>query len=249
MDRADDSMNVRSRPREGARELVIVACHATYVGHRPVPAAIADWDLKPFQEGEASQFELQAKAGVALAASRPARTLLVFSGAKTSTIHELDTESESYVRLCNDRAWFGHPEVWSSTQVEVCARDSFENLLFSICIFRERLESYPDFIHVVSWGFKAERFDHHRRALGIPGERWRFHGIGKPSSPHLAANGESEALRLWSDSPYGTSIPLVEKRQGRNSQDCREQFAATCPELAGILRYRGSTPYSGEMPW
>jgi len=48
------------------------------------------------------------------------------------------------------------------------ARDSFENLLFGVCRFRERAGHYPDTVTVVSWGFKAARFDLHRETLRWP---------------------------------------------------------------------------------
>jgi hypothetical protein len=38
------------------------------------------------------------------------------------------------------------------------ARDSFENLLFSICRFYELTGNYPESITVVGFEFKKERF-------------------------------------------------------------------------------------------
>jgi hypothetical protein len=45
------------------------------------------------------------------------------------------------------------------------ARDSLENLLFSLCRFNELSDSYPLDVTVVSFGFKKRRFEElHRRA-------------------------------------------------------------------------------------
>lgn len=59
------------------------------------------------------------------------------------------------------------------------ARDSLENLLFSICRFRQFTGSYPQKITIISYGFKERRFVAlHGAALGIPAEMITF--IGTP---------------------------------------------------------------------
>ena len=56
---------------------------------------------------------------------------------------------------------------------EEYARDSYENLLFSLCRFFEVTERYPDKITVIGFGFKERRFtDLHRRAVRFPKDRW-----------------------------------------------------------------------------
>lgn len=55
---------------------------------------------------------------------------------------------------------------------EEFARDSYENLLFSICRFHEYTGNYPRNITVVSFEFKRKRFiEFHRYALKFPSER------------------------------------------------------------------------------
>eukprot|EP01037_Dinobryon_pediforme_P037403 gene37403-44865_t len=57
----------------------------------------------------------------------------------------------------------------SNVYLEEYARDSFENLLFSICRFREVVGTYPKSISVVGFDFKGKRFsEHHRKAIGFP---------------------------------------------------------------------------------
>lgn len=60
------------------------------------------------------------------------------------------------------------------------ARDSFENLLFSVCRFREATGHYPAQITVASFEFKHARFaDLHLKALQWPLQRFRF--LGTPA--------------------------------------------------------------------
>lgn len=60
------------------------------------------------------------------------------------------------------------------------ARDSFENLLFSLCRFYELTGQYPADLLVIGYDFKHERFsDLHRAALGWPDQRFKF--VGTPA--------------------------------------------------------------------
>jgi hypothetical protein len=55
---------------------------------------------------------------------------------------------------------------------EEFARDSYENLLFSLCRFFEMTGQYPEKLTVVGFGFKEKRFtDLHRKAIRFPKER------------------------------------------------------------------------------
>ncbi len=64
--------------------------------------------------------------------------------------------------------------------VQEHARDSFENLLFSVCRFREVTGHYPASIVVASFEFKRERFaGMHLSALRWPAARFRF--LGTPA--------------------------------------------------------------------
>lgn len=60
------------------------------------------------------------------------------------------------------------------------ARDSFENLLFSLCRFYELTGHYPDDLLVIGYDFKHERFSElHRAALRWPDQRFKF--VGTPA--------------------------------------------------------------------
>jgi hypothetical protein len=77
------------------------------------------------------------------------------------------------------------------------ARDSFENLLFSLCRFYELTGHYPANITAVSYILKQKRFEEvHRAAVRFPHEHFYF--IGTPVPP--AAKG-AEAVRKQSRLP------------------------------------------------
>jgi hypothetical protein len=56
---------------------------------------------------------------------------------------------------------------------EEFARDSYENVLFSLCRFFEMTGRYPSKITVIGFGFKERRFtDLHRKAVRFPQDRY-----------------------------------------------------------------------------
>ena len=75
------------------------------------------------------------------------------------------------------------------------ARDSFENLLFSLCRFYELTGHYPDHLLVIGYDFKHERFaDLHRAALRWPDQRFTFIG-----TPALTANAQEVSTAVCAD--------------------------------------------------
>ncbi|KAL5198831.1 hypothetical protein ABZP36_002343 [Zizania latifolia] len=83
--------------------------------------------------------------------------------------------------------------VRSQALIEEHARDSFENLIFSVCHFRELTRSYPQNITVVSYDFKEERFAQlHRSVLGFPKGKFFFPGTPTtPTTREAAVKGEA----------------------------------------------------------
>lgn len=56
---------------------------------------------------------------------------------------------------------------------EEYARDSYENVLFSLCRFFEITGRYPEKVTVIGFAFKEKRFkDLHRKAVRFPKERY-----------------------------------------------------------------------------
>jgi hypothetical protein len=136
------------------------------------------------------------------------------------------------------------------TVTEDFARDSFENLLFGLCRFRESTGHYPHVVHLVSWAFKAARFDRHRAAIRWPAARFAFHGVNQPVDLAVAERGEAAAVAAFAGDPYGTdSAGLGRKRADRNPFGQVAPYRDTCPEAAELLRHAGPEAYSGRLPW
>lgn len=227
--------------------LVVVAGHA-------IPRQFncldrdAGWFLKDFQAGEGRFFLEHAQVGAQLAIADP-ESLLIYSGGQSDEAAGPRSEGQGYWLIAEHFDWFDHPELRARTTTEEFSRDSFENLLFSICRFYEFTGLYPSQIAVVGWAFKAARFDLHRAALRFPAERFRYYGVSQP--PNLAESEHFESLRreLFVRDPYGCSEESIAKRGLRNPFRRRHGYAASCPDLAGLLAHRGPEIYSDPLPW
>ena len=229
--------------------LVLVAGHAVYVGEDFLhPEQDRQWLLQSFQRGEPRFYIEHIRVGVDVSARDPS-SLLVFSGGQTRREAGPRSEAQSYWSLAEHFRWWSLPGVAGRSTTEEYARDSFENLLFAICRFNEYTGRYPEMIRVVSWAFKEERFGLHREALGFPRSRFEFHGANQPEDLVGAKKGEARTIAAFREDPYGRGRNLGQKRTERNPFSRHAPYRLTCPELEGILRHRGPTPYEGALPW
>ena len=238
--------------------LILVAGHAIYIAENyDKPEDDAGWCLQPFQKGEPPFYLAHIERGVVLAGA-DAKSLLIFSGGQTRAKAGRRSEAEGYFRLAEHFNWWQKPEVKRRATTEGFARDSFENLLFSICRFRQCTGRYPQTITLVSWAFKARRFDLHRQAICFPRSRFRFVGVNNPVDLVAAERGEQKAIEEFSLDPYGVQespaqadkkIFLGDKRKARNPFNLHHRYAASCPEIAELLHYREVQTYAGKLPW
>ncbi|PNY03240.1 hypothetical protein L195_g026565, partial [Trifolium pratense] len=131
------------------------------------------------------------------------------------------------------------------------ARDSFENLLFSVCRFRELTGTYPQNITVVSYDFKEDRFANlHRSAIGFPESRFFYAGTPATSnSKEAALKGEELVRTQFSRDPYGCRGSLYHKKLKRDPFHRSIPYPNGCPEIESLFRYCGPTPYPGALPW
>lgn len=68
------------------------------------------------------------------------------------------------------------------------ARDSFENVLFSLCRFFELTGHYPAQVTAVSYTLKQQRFEQlHRAAVRFPAKHFHFIGTAVPEGASGAA--------------------------------------------------------------
>ena len=231
--------------------LVVVAAHAVYLGPAAEdahPESDASWCLRSFQHGEPPFYIEHIRAGVDAAARDPA-ALLVFSGGQTHRQAGPRSEGQGYWDLAAHFGWWGHSELAGRAAAEEFARDSFENLLFAICRFRERIGRYPHVVTVVSWAFKEQRFGLHREAIGWPARRFRFLGVNQPRELPAALKGEAETVAHFRADPYGTGVTLGAKRASRDPFQRSIPYPTTCPELTALLAHGGPEILMGGLPW
>ncbi|KAL2825011.1 hypothetical protein BDW59DRAFT_179990 [Aspergillus cavernicola] len=207
--------------------LIIVCCHAIYLGGPTNGLNEEEWLIETFQRGETPTFTEHVKAGIRLLAGDPGG-LLVFSGGATKRPRTELTEGESYLNLARDNNYFsqtGLPTNINATRItaETRATDSYQNILFSLLHFRLNTGVYPGRVSVVTHGFKRRRFlECHFPALGfgLDGEdRMSIVGINPPeeASPlnELVEGEEKRGIGLWKCDRYGVGEDLAGKRVKR----------------------------------
>lgn len=248
-----------------ANHLIMVAGHSvTISGHlQDAGEDETDWYLLPYQKGRGLPQTILAhiREGIKLAAMDP-RSLLIFSGGETRAATGPENEGTSYFRVADamdlwDEGVASGKNVRARTTSEEFATDSFQNLLFSICRFREITGNYPEKITTVSFTFKKMRFETmHSRAILWPSDHFFYVGVDPDASTGFdvveATKGEMEnSVKPFEEDPYGchTSI-LQEKRRMRNPFHRTPPYLITCPELKELLQWCGPNIIEEEkVPW
>ncbi|CAN0449799.1 unnamed protein product, partial [Laminaria digitata] len=177
------------------------------------------------------------------------------TGGKTRAFAGPKSEGESYFFVADHYDWWGKPDLRARALTEDFARDSFENILFSICRFKEITGDYPAKITIVGYDFKEDRFQNlHRAALRFPAEEFRYVGLhpGGRFDHEAAVAGElASALKPYELDPYGCSPdgPLASKRAERDPFHRTPPYSLVCPEMRELLEWCGSNYYGGDLPW
>ena len=126
--------------------LVMVAGHSVYTRNcRGKFEDESSWYLEPYQKdpGQAATFGEHIKVGVEIAA-KDKEALLMFSGGETRKDVGPRSEAQSYRSVSGSEDWFDKKDdVRSRTLTEENVRDSFENLIFSVCRFQDLTGTYP----------------------------------------------------------------------------------------------------------
>jgi len=241
-----------------ATNLIIVAGHSVTVSGHLHDAGIdeKDWYLLDYQKGHGLPQAIIAhiRRGI-VEASKDAHSLLLFSGGETRADAGPENEGSSYFRVADAmNLWEGDSR--SRTTTEEFATDSFQNLLFSICRFKEVTGSYPQKITVVSFSFKKNRFEKlHAVAMRWPSDQFLFIGVDPDSSTgfdlesSLKGEQENSALPFKSD-PYGCHTSLRKKRKDRNPFSRTPPYHQTCPELKELMNFCGPALIpTSRVPW
>ena len=168
------------------------------------------------------------------------------------------SEAASYYFVAKHYHWLPEGENIEAprTFLEEYARDSFENLLFSLCRFREITGRYPAKVTVVGFDFKSKRFtDLHAKALSIPYDKFQYIGL-QPTCPNFdhikAEEGEQRVREEFLSDPYSCSKSLEGKRHLRNPFKRTVPYDTACPEIELLLHWCGPDFYvdaGNKLPW
>jgi hypothetical protein len=229
-----------------SRSVVIVAGHAICTVPSE-PRNESHWILLPFQRNEVDCYIGHIEAGVRAAAREDA--LLVFAGGYSRKEAGPRSEAQSYYWIADHLGWFGFPEVRDRAMTEEFSRDSFENLLYSICRTREFTGHYPGRVSMVSWEFKRNRFDLHRHSIRWPQDRYTFLGPNNPPDVEQAIEAENRNRAAYERDPYSSSPAFRAKREARNPFRRTPGYLEHCPELRPLLAHEGPALYDGPLPW
>jgi len=234
--------------RRNLVRLVAVTGHAIYLAEHDAPLDDRNWFLQEYELGEPPLLLEHIRRGVEIAHA-DATSLLVFSGGQSRAAAGPRSEAEGYWRLANRFDWWGLNEVEQRSATEGYARDSFENLLFSICRFREWTGEYPQHVDLLSWEFKRERFDLIRGALRLLEDKFTFIGVNQPPDLAAATAGEARAVAAIALDPYGSGPEIQSKRNARNPFHLTAPYPLSCPEIQDLLSHTGPALFTGPLPW
>jgi hypothetical protein len=254
---SDIISTARRKELNQPEHLVVVAGHAVM---RMNKLSIADksdtgWYLLAYQkdQGFPGTISSHIRKGIELIKTDDS-SVLVFSGGQTRRDVGPTSEAASYYYLAEEKKWMKSLE--HRVFLEEYARDSFENLLFSVCRFREITGNYPSRISVVGFDFKGNRFQElHRKAIGFPSSNFTYVGV-RTVHPHFdqskAVRGENVAVQSFTKDLYGCNDPsLFQKRETRNPFRRTVPYELACPEMRDLLHWCGPTLFGGieDLPW
>ena len=189
--------------------------------------------------------------GLQLLHEYPNATLILSGGQTRRDVGPL-SEAASYYYVAMENKWI-NAAMNSRVFLEEFSRDSFENLLFSICRFKEVNGNYPSKISVVGFDFKADRYvSLHRKAIRFPLRNFVYYGVSTPLRfDHTkAVSGEQETLEMFEEDIYACSTEdLKQKRRKRNPFLRTIPYDLSCPELKDLLHWCGPDLFPGQLPW
>ncbi|KAL7005848.1 hypothetical protein EMMF5_004584 [Cystobasidiomycetes sp. EMM_F5] len=273
--------------------MILVPGHSVWQGRlRSEADDSSQWILQKGQQNSVKTFIRHIIKAVELAV-RDQQSLLVFSGGQTR-IQASEAEATSYFRVARaldlyrqfeipkrssqgDVSHTDTPEAGQSmfmrATTEMYAMDSYQNLVFSLCRFKEYVTSssthvlapltnvlrrltgrYPSRITVVGFGMKRSRFtDVFRNAVRWPLETFTYIGIDDSDEDGSSYVGEREhGLIPYQKDIYGCHGVLLAKRRARNPFMRVHPYFTSNPELRDLLEYcpsDGISVFPGYLPW
>lgn len=227
-------------PKKAPTNLIILPCHSVYKDEvisniDPNAGSKSEsWILAPFQveADDHLSFIDHVERCNTLIKKRSDDAVLMLSGGFTKSQLEL-SESRSYFNLGLQRGWFDESMLNKSIFLEEFARDSYENVLFSLIRFYKLFHKYPKVITVVGFEFKEPRFvELHLKTLGYTGDNVEYIGIG-PDFPKqtkfetldeyttkkdnyfkdLEESEKEYAYNLFVENPFGSEGSKLHKKK------------------------------------
>jgi hypothetical protein len=170
------------------------------------------WYLLDYQIGQTNVFISHIQRGIELAKSDPS-AMLMFSGGQTRGSVGPVSEASAYfiAGMLMGMDW----GIKRRVVLEEYARDSFENLAFSLCRFYQITQKWPEKVTVVGFPFKSARFSElHwptiKEKLGT-NTLFEYVGVGPDENKLI-----DDAYGPFSSDPLGHNPPLSEKRRQRD---------------------------------
>lgn len=200
--------------------------------------------------GEGPFYVEHAKEGVRLAAANPG-ALLVFSGGQTREDAGRRSEAESYWDIAQAAGWWGFEEVQERAGKEDYARDSFENLLYGLALFRRHAGWWPRQVTVCGWKFKGRRYSLHRQALKWPRQKFEYVGVNDPIGDELqkALTGEKAKVDSVTRDLFLVGPEWVAQRELRNPFNRRNPYRGIDRDLDAFFDFLDRTAFTENLPW
>ncbi|OCK75046.1 hypothetical protein K432DRAFT_277321, partial [Lepidopterella palustris CBS 459.81] len=258
--------------------LIIICCHAIFLPDISSPFfplhSVYDesnWNLALFQRSnpvtekpsEHLTFLSHILAGLDTLSTGiwAGNTILIFSGGATARhVTEL-SEARSYYHAAISHSLSRGENGWGRAGklhwegrllLEEQATDSFQNLLFSIALFRQKTGHYPSQIRIITHAFKASRFlELHAPAIRWPARRIRVQGINPIMTQEEyteTVSGEEQFGYLpFLQDPFGNGKVLSKKRMKRGWDEGVLKEVGEGLERSVKALLRGEVV--GRLPW
>lgn len=228
--------------------LIIVPCHSIWTDKGKNGNSQDEWALADFQlEGNDHLCFIEHLVKAVEALDLDKQATLVISGGETKEEKKAVSEAKSYYVL-GEKIIKNFDSLQARIYLETFARDSFENVLFLICRYKEVKGVYPTHISIFGFEFKKNRFTrlHLEQALKFPLTRVTY--IGNSPRPTTLSDEDLEkyykelesselkfAVQPFSIDWYGIKQPLATKRSKRNPFKRKHSYFHSNPELSDLL--------------
>ncbi|ETI29365.1 hypothetical protein G647_01818 [Cladophialophora carrionii CBS 160.54] len=174
--------------------LIIVCCHAIYVGGEGGCADEANWLIEPFQTGETETYIRHIEAGVKELARNQDTAILVFSGGATKRDRTVRSEGEGYLAVALEKNLFNlDTDIDTDTSpspstlrsrifVDRYATDSYQNVLLPLIQFPLFAQELQSRLRGEAVSGSYDNHDSHSQARTMPAIDEDGHAAMDPNS-------------------------------------------------------------------